>query len=372
MITSLTIDSIYPNLSWAQFIMYNDARSNAFEEMCRAIFQNEFVQDGITLHSNPNNPGIEVEPVPSSYSIDKKRQSISFQAKFFDHEIHYSAIKESISKAIKYYSGKLDIIYLFCNLPISTNNKNFKPIENMLKEANMELRLVTDKEIFRLLINHPDIVGYYFHDRIRGKEKNTSTSSDKKSNSIFQHIKSVLCKKNVIVFVVILCLIAGVFAVFSAKNKRTILSAPILMPLSTRSGPSTRYDEAGVYFPFSWENQTVQVLGKYWDRENDIWWILVDFTYNNQARYRVWTGAKRVHVDIKQLDEIKRIYTGVVLATHDTYRGPGTDYAKAEINITDTTAVDVYGRENGFTEIEFELNGQKHRLWVPDWQVDSH
>lgn len=144
-------------------------------------------------------------------------------------------------------------------------------------------------------------------------------------------------------------------------------SATLLMPLSTRSGPSTQHDETGTYFPVNWENQTVQALGKFW--ENEIWWVLIDFKYEDQARYRVWTGSKRINVDITRLDEIKPMYSAVALATHDTFRGPGTDYAKAGIDVPDKTDVVVYGRENGFTEIEFSQNSQKHRLWVPAYVV---
>ena len=376
MMTSAALDSRYPNLCWEQFKIINDAKNSAFEEMCRAIFQREYVKDGFTLQANPNNPGIEVEPVPSRFGTIDNPQYISFQAKFFDREINYSAIKESMINAVKYYRKRLNIIYLFCNLQISTKNRNYKSIESILKEANIELRLITDKEIFRLLIKHPDISAYYFRNRIRGKEEeqkgsvnapDSSIQAETKKHALIQ-VKSLLSKRNITTFMVILC-IAVLSIIFLGKNKRTILTAQLLMPLSTRSGPSLAFDEPGGFYAGNWENQTVQAMGKHW--ENEIWWVLIDFTYNNQARYRIWTGSKRVNVDITQLDEIKRMYTGVVLPTHDTYRGPGTDYAKAEIDIPDTTAVDVYGRENGFTEIEFEQNGQKHRLWVPDWQVDA-
>lgn len=152
--------------------------------------------------------------------------------------------------------------------------------------------------------------------------------------------------------------------VMTIPPDHSFVPASLLMPLSTRSGPSIRHDETGTYFPYSWENQTVQVLGKFW--ENEIWWVLVDFTYNDQARYRVWTGSKRIKVDITKLDEVKPMYSAVALATHDTYRGPGTDYAKAGIDVPDKTDVVVYGRENGFTEIEYDQDGKKHRLWVPE------
>ena len=43
---------------------------------------------------------------------------------------------------------------------------------------------------------------------------------------------------------------------------------------------------------------SVEVLSKSWDSRNDIWWVFVDFTYTNGTKYRVWTGLKRVDVDV--------------------------------------------------------------------------
>ena len=147
------------------------------------------------------------------------------------------------------------------------------------------------------------------------------------------------------------------------------VSAPLLMPLSTRSGPSVKYDESGGFFSGDWKQQTVRVLGKSWDEGGNIWWVLIDFKYDDQAQYRVWTGIKRVDVDPAQLIDVRPLGKGTVHFTSDTYRGPGGRYARANINITDTTDVWIYSRENGYLEIEFVQNGQMYRLWVPESQV---
>ena len=151
---------------------------------------------------------------------------------------------------------------------------------------------------------------------------------------------------------------------FTVAPDNSIIPASLRMLLATRSGPSTKYDETGCYFSGDWEQHTVNVMGKEWDGE--IWWVLVDFSYDNQARYRVWTGSKRVDININQLNEIHPLGQGTVHATHNTYHGPGSDYAKASISIPDTTDVWIFSHENGYTEIEFDQNGQKHRLWVPE------
>ena len=79
------------------------------------------------------------------------------------------------------------------------------------------------------------------------------------------------------------------------------VQAPLLMHLATRSGPSTRYYEPGSFFQNNWQKNTVKVLGKEWD--GNIWWVLVDFDYGNVS-YRVWTGLKRLDVDIDSVPEV--------------------------------------------------------------------
>lgn len=168
----------YPNLSWPQFELMNDNKSDDFERMCRALFQNEFVQEGVTLHSNHNNPGIEVEPVPAKFCKDGKPFLISFQAKYYKNTVQYPDIKESMQNAVNNYTGKLDGIYLFCNQTISNGTKALQPIVNILQKANIELRLVTNEDIFGLLLNNQDIFRYFFLNRIRGKAKTSSRHDD--------------------------------------------------------------------------------------------------------------------------------------------------------------------------------------------------
>ena len=147
--------------------------------------------------------------------------------------------------------------------------------------------------------------------------------------------------------------------------------ASLLMRLSTRSGPGTQYDEPGTFFNKGWQNATVEVRGKYWD--GNIWWVLVDFSANS-ARYRVWTGLKRVDVNLDKIPEIYPKGQGTVDAT-ETRRGPGGNYAKG-ITLKHWVDVEAFGRENGYVEVEY-YNADKdryYRFWVPekkahiDWQ----
>ena len=145
----------------------------------------------------------------------------------------------------------------------------------------------------------------------------------------------------------------------------------LLMAISSRSGPGTQYDEPGTFFRKNWQQTTVTVRGKSWD--GNIWWVLVDFNAGG-AKYRVWTGLKRVNVNIDKIPEIWPKGQGTVDPTSETYRGPGGSYAKANITISQWQDVLAFGRENGYVEIEYEIGKKHYRLWVPenvtsiDWQ----
>ena len=102
-------------INWDQFNTVNQDRRKAFEDLCRMLFDHLFFSGKGLFHSNSNNPGVEIEPVFSSV-VQKK---ISFQSKYFDKAVDYSQIKESAEKTVKYYNGKIDIVYLFSNLDIN-------------------------------------------------------------------------------------------------------------------------------------------------------------------------------------------------------------------------------------------------------------
>jgi len=148
----------------------------------------------------------------------------------------------------------------------------------------------------------------------------------------------------------------------------------LLMKLATRSGPGTQYDEPGTFFGKNWKTTTVSALGKSWDGSN--WWVLVEFSNGGKANYRVWTGLKRLDVNIDQLKEVYAIGQGTVNSTSQTYRGPGKNYAKAKVKISGWKDVEAYGRENGYVEVEFVQGSRWYRVWVPeeetsiDWGTD--
>ena len=108
--------TIYPNLSWQQFAVFNDNATDAFEDMCRDLFYCEYLHETRNPHSDHNNPGVEVRPILEPLRDDGQLQKyISFQAKYFESAISDSQISKSLKKAASYYNGQLGRIYLFCN-----------------------------------------------------------------------------------------------------------------------------------------------------------------------------------------------------------------------------------------------------------------
>ena len=153
-------------ITWEQFITSNnDARGirYKFEDLSRQLFTYEFLSRNSVnkyVHCNPNNPGIESEPVLDEVN----NRYISYQAKFFDNIADYSQIKKSAQKAVKHYKGKLDIIYLFCNKAITTTCDSYKSIEKLLNDAGIALQPITDTTILDLVRKYPLLGKYYFDD----------------------------------------------------------------------------------------------------------------------------------------------------------------------------------------------------------------
>lgn len=154
-------------INWDNFRAYNqDARGVRFkfEDLCRQLFANENLSNNKQfkyLHSNPNNYGLEAEPI-----YDESRQLwIGFQAKFFDNAVDYNKIQGSAEKVVKYYTGKVgkvDLVYLFCNKPITSTAKTFVDTVELLKKHNIELQLITDTAILDLVINKYPYLGLYY------------------------------------------------------------------------------------------------------------------------------------------------------------------------------------------------------------------
>jgi len=146
------------NISWSQFEICNQDSRVAFENMCRLLFNRFFFHNQAILHSNPNNPGIEVLPTLEV----KTNKRISFQSKYFS-STDYSQIMHSVEQTIKYYSGEIDILYLYCNKDLTTTSKSYKNIEAKLNAVNIELVSINNQTILNQVVDHPVIASLYFN-----------------------------------------------------------------------------------------------------------------------------------------------------------------------------------------------------------------
>lgn len=161
-------DRYYPNLTWSQFAMCNDDATGAFEDMSRRLFALEFLENGTVPHSDHNNPGVEVLPIlEPPHSDGSEQRKISFQAKYFEGNVSFSKIKESMNQAIKHYKNELDLIYLFCNKTLTTTNKGYKDTVELLKKAGIELYPISNKEVLDLVAKYKEIANYFFLPRRR-------------------------------------------------------------------------------------------------------------------------------------------------------------------------------------------------------------
>ncbi len=151
----------------------------------------------------------------------------------------------------------------------------------------------------------------------------------------------------------------------------SITGCNLLMKLATRSGPGTEYAEPGTFFGKNWQSQTVKVLRKSYD--GSIWWVQVAFRNGNKSSYRVWTGVKRVDVDLNKVKEDQRICDCDIYPTSDTWFGPGGNYARANISITRSACGTIRGKENGYVDVEYWYEDDgfdgSHRIWIPESAV---
>ena len=149
------------DLTWEHFADLHADKEIAFENLCRSLFKRELCVENAILHSDPNHPGVEVAPVLSRDGKDY----ISFQAKYFDNTIGssgYKQIKKSAEQAIKHYKGELNIIYLYCNIDVTETSTSYTGIKKTLKDAGIDIILITGQTILDCVIEYPTVLSCYF------------------------------------------------------------------------------------------------------------------------------------------------------------------------------------------------------------------
>ena len=132
-----------------------------FEHLCKCLFLKEVQKfdPSITyLHSNPNHPGIETDPVFNKNT----KELIGFQAKFFQNKVGYAQIENSVDKTIQNLKiSHLDILYLYCNLDVNTQSRSYKRIYEKLSQNKIQIKLICGENIADLARKYKEL-GYYF------------------------------------------------------------------------------------------------------------------------------------------------------------------------------------------------------------------
>ena len=141
-----------------------------------------------------------------------------------------------------------------------------------------------------------------------------------------------------------------------------------LMRVASRSGPGTNYDELGSYHK---QGYTLTVLSRAYDENNGIWWLQVELNYGSELR-RVYTGLKRVDIDINDVQDECPLFYARVKSSNIPYYGPGTIYTAHKNAIAAGTEGIIYGFEDGWVLFEFYNADKKQyrRVWMPIDRVE--
>lgn len=79
--------------------------------------------------------------------------------------MHYEQIRHSAEKIVEFYTGKdgvVDLVFLFCNKPISSTANGYTNAVQILKKSNVDVQLITDTAILDLIRNKYSYLGLYY------------------------------------------------------------------------------------------------------------------------------------------------------------------------------------------------------------------
>ena len=145
------------DINWRIFEIKHPKATDAFESLCYFLFCRKYgLKDGI--RTDFNQVGLETEPV--KYSDGKY---YGFQAKFFDKNINYTNILDSITKALANYE-KLDHIIIFINQAAQPSCISAKKIEAKCADKGVTVEWYVPNN-FKMSLNQPsnlDLAEFYF------------------------------------------------------------------------------------------------------------------------------------------------------------------------------------------------------------------
>lgn len=167
--------------------------------------------------------------------------------------------------------------------------------------------------------------------------------------------------KKLVSLLLVLCLLLPAAAMADTR-------ATLNQRISTRTGPGTSYTEPGSFLK---KGDVVTVRTKTWDSRNEIWWVQVEFTYQN-TKIRAYTGSWRMSVNLNSVPEEYPLGSCTVTQTANAYAGPGYGYKAWTDKVYSGTSATLYEVDSGYAHIEC-WNSQRQswwRCWVPLYTLD--
>lgn len=144
-------------ISWKKFEVKHPKATDAFESMCYFLFCRKYgINEGI--RTDFNQVGLETEPI--KYADEKY---YGFQAKFFDKNINYQNIENSVDKALENYSN-LHHIIIYLNQEAQTSCDSAVNIETICKNKGVTVEWFLPNN-FKTVLNQPknlDLAQFYF------------------------------------------------------------------------------------------------------------------------------------------------------------------------------------------------------------------
>ncbi len=158
-------------------------------------------------------------------------------------------------------------------------------------------------------------------------------------------------------------LLALLMALSSVSALADVAWGRLNQRIATRTGPGTEYTEPGTFLS---KGDYVTVHTRVWDAVNEIWWVQVEFEENGE-RYRAYTGAWRMNVDLTQVPQEKSLGSCRVIADADVFAGPGWDYVMWNDTVYRGTWATLLEVEDGYAHIECwnSRRDQMWRVWAP-------
>lgn len=145
------------SINWKKFEIKNPKATEAFETLCYFLFCRKFnLPEGI--RTDFNQVGLETEPVK-----DSNGEYWGFQSKYFDKNIKYDNIADSVEKALANYTN-LNHIIIYLNQEAKTSCDSGKAIEEKCKKASVTVEWFLP-ENFKASLNEVknlDLAEFYF------------------------------------------------------------------------------------------------------------------------------------------------------------------------------------------------------------------